>query len=354
MSTLRPRYNKPGTAPGLQALRVESPSAVLSVFDFNRDAYVEEHDVGLERCRALLLSKNVTWVHVQGTPDLSTLRSLAEAFELHQLAIEDIVSDQRPKLEMFEKQLFAVLDWPRVRGASIEHTQVSLFLGQSYVVSFCSGTSDPFGPVRERIKAEPPGRIRERGAHYLFYALVDLVIDEAFPALEHVSELLENLESRLLEKPDRSALRGIHRLKRTLIVLRKQLWPHREVAHALMRGEHALIAAKTRPYFADCYDHVAQALDLIESYREMASSLQDLYLTSVSNGMNEIMKVLTMIATLFIPLSFFTGLYGMNFDRSSPWNMPELGARYGYPVLLVFLSLVAAGMVVYFRRKRWI
>jgi len=356
MSALRPRYNKPGTAPGLRALAVRDAGAELSVFDFRSDGFQEEKNISLARCADFFSSSNVTWVHVQGTPDLGTLRSLGEAYNLHPLAIEDVANlGQRPKLESFDQQLFVTLNWPRSGVDGVAPTQVSLFLGASYVVSFCPGLDDPFDPIRERIRADPPGRIRERGAHFLFYALIDLVVDEGFPALDLLSSQLESLEERILENPGPACLEDIHRAKRTLIVLRKSLWPQREVINSLLREEHALIDAVTLPYFRDCYDHAVQVLDLIESYREMASSLQDLYLTGISNRMNEIMKVLTIISSIFIPMSFLAGLYGMNFNSEvSPWNMPELRAYYGYPIFLLALAVVAGCMVWLFKRRKWI
>jgi magnesium transporter len=356
MSALRPKYNKPGTSPGMRALSVRDAAAQLSVFDFRGDGFKEEHNITLARCADFFASKNVTWVHVQGTPDLGTLRSLGEAYDLHALAIEDVANlGQRPKLETFDRQLFVALNWPRADAVGVEPTQVSLFLGATYVVSFCPGNDDPFEPIRERIRTDPPGRIRERGAHFLFYALIDLVIDQGFPALDLLSSELESLEERILADPSPACLEGIHRTKRTLIVLRKSLWPQREVINGLLREEHALIDSATLPYFRDCYDHAVQVLDLIESYREMASSLQDLYLTGISNRMNEVMKVLTIMASIFIPLSFLAGLYGMNFDsEASPWNMPELRAYYGYPIFLLVLLGIGGTMVWLFKRNKWI
>jgi magnesium transporter len=356
MSVLRPKYNKPGTAPGTRALKIEHANARLSLFDFSAEGFAEERDVTLARCADFFASRNVTWVHVQGTPDIATLRSLGDAYNLHPLAIEDVANtDQRPKIEAFESQLFVILSWPRTGDAGVEPTQVSLFLGKTYVVSFVAGDSDPFEAVRERIRSEPPGRIRERGAHFLFYALIDLVIDEGFPALDRVSTELEDLEQRILENPSPECLGAIHRAKRSLIVLRKSLWPQREVVNALLREESELIAAPTQPYLRDCYDHAVQVLELIESYREMASSLQDLYLTGISNRMTEVMKVLTIMASIFIPLSFLAGLYGMNFDsEASPWNMPELRFRYGYPIFLLVLVAIGVSMLWLFKRRKWL
>jgi len=356
MSALRPRYNKPGTAPGLRALSVRDPGAQLSVFDFNGTGFTEEHNITLTRCADFFKSANVTWIHVQGTPDLATLRSLGDAYSLHPLAIEDVANlGQRPKIETFPGQLFVALNWPRASADGIAPTQISLFLGKTFIVSFCPGKDDPFELIRERIRSEPPGRIRERGAHFLYYALIDLVIDEGFPALDALSSELESLEEQILADPSPKCLEGIHRTKRTLIVLRKALWPQREVINSLLREEHALIDHATLPYFRDCYDHAVQVLDLMESYRDMASSLQDLYLTGISNRMNEIMKVLTIISSIFIPLSFLAGIYGMNFDAdASPWNMPELRTRYGYPVFVLTLVIIVGVMLWLFKRRKWI
>lgn len=356
MSALRPRYNKPGTPSGTRALAPRPQAARLSVFDFRKDGYDEESDVTLERCADFFTSTNVTWVHVQGSADLDTLQALGAAYGLHPLAIEDVANlGQRPKTEVFERQVFVTLNWPRVGADGPEPVQVSLFLGATYVVSFCAGDTDPFDPIRERIRSEPPGRIRERGAHFLFYALVDLIIDEGFPALDAVSGALEKLEEQILANPSAERLDDIHRLKRSLIVLRKSLWPQREMINTLLRDEHPLVDPATRPYFRDCYDHAVQVIDLIESYREMASSLQDLYMSTISNKMNEVMKVLTVIASIFIPLSFIAGIYGMNFDRqASPWNMPELGARFGYPIVIGAMITLAVVMLAIFRWRRWI
>lgn len=356
MSNLKPRYNKPGTAPGLRALQVATDGAKLSLFDFDHDVVIHEHDVTLERCASFAASRRNTWVHVQGSPSLQLLHLLGETYNLHQLAIEDVVnSAHRSKLETFPDQLFCVLNMPGVADKDIQTTQVSLFLGASYVVSFCHGKIDPFKPIYDRINASPPGRIRSQGASFLFYALIDLIIDQGFPALDHLSDELEDLEDRVLDDPDPRSLQDIHHVKRNLIVLRKNLGPQREVVNAMIRDDHPLLNDSVRVYLRDCYDHAVQIRDLIESYRDMASGLQDLYLSSISNRMNEVMKVLTIIATIFIPLSFFAGLYGMNFNTEiSPWNMPELNSRYGYPVFILFMVAIAAGLVAFFRHRKWL
>jgi magnesium transporter len=352
--TPRPRYDPPGTSPGGRPPEPHSPPR-LSLFDFNARGFAEQPDASLDVCRQYFNSRNVTWVHVQGTPDRAALDALARAYELHPLAVEDVAHlGQRPKLEHFDEQLFTVLHWPRLTDDHVEITQVSLFLGPSWVVSFCEGDEDPFEPVRVRLRAEQPGRVRQRGADYLFYALLDLVVDHGFPLLESFSDRLEQLEDQVLNTADPNQLSQIHQAKRMLIVLRKTLWPQRDVVGTLSREEHPLLKAHTRPYLRDCYDHAFQILDLVESYREMASGLHDLYLSTISIRLNDIMKVLTIIATLFIPLSFLASLYGMNFDpRVSPWNMPELKWYFGYPMALGLMVLVAVGMLAFFRRRGW-
>jgi magnesium transporter len=260
---------------------------------------------------------------------------------------------QRAKTEAYERQLFAIAGVPELNGERIETAQLSLFLGDNWVVSFYSGRRDPFDAVRSRA-SQKDSRIRRSGVDFLFYALLDTAIDKSFPTMESLGERVEALELNVFDDPSRAALDEIHQVKRELVLLRRMLWPQRDMLNSLIREDYPQIDEHTKLYLRDCYDHSVHALDLVESYREMASSLLEIYLSSVSNRMNDVMKVLTVIATVFIPLSFVTGIYGMNFDRSvSPWNMPELGLRFGYPLLLLFMLALGAGMLLYFRRKRW-
>jgi magnesium transporter len=238
-------------------------------------------------------------------------------------------------------------------GRTVRIQQVSLFLGDQYVISFHHGKADPFEPVRKRLRSHI-GRLRERGADSLLQALIDLVIDSGFPVLERVSDALADLEEEMLETPTSEHLRHLYELKRTLVFLRRMLWPQREVVNRLVRGELSRISESTRIYFSDCYDHTIQIMDLVESYRDMATGLLDVYLSSVSYRMNEIMRVLTVISTIFIPLTFLTGVYGMNFGNdNSPWAMPELRWYYGYPLVWLVIIVIAVGMLAYFRRRKW-
>lgn len=350
------RFTRPGTAPGVLSRPAELDSfpVTLSMLDYDSSGVTERVDCSLDEAGAFFDSPRNTWLHVQGTPDESLLRSVAAAYHLHPLALEDVLhTGQRAKVEAYDGQVFTIVGFPETRDGQIEIGQLSLFLGDTWVVSFCSGDRDPFAAVRQRVRQEE-SRTRRNGVDYLFYALLDTAVDHAFPALESLGERIEALEFTVFDDPSRDALNEIHKLKRELVLVRRALWPQRDMLNSLVRDEHPQIGSNTRIYLRDCYDHAVHALDLVESYREMASTLLEIYLTSLSNRMNDIMKVLTVIATVFIPLSFITGLYGMNFDRSvSAWNMPELGMRFGYPVLLLFMLAVVVGMLVNFRRRRW-
>ncbi|MGD8476739.1 MAG: magnesium/cobalt transporter CorA, partial [Burkholderiales bacterium] len=236
---------------------------------------------------------------------------------------------------------------------SIRIHQLSLFLGKNFVISFHHGDVDPFEPVRKRLH-DRVGRLRQRSADYLLQALIDLVIDDGFPVLEWLGDEIEKIEEEMLETPTSANLRSLYEIKRTLVILRRVLWPQREVVNRLVRGESPLISDGTKMYFSDCYDHTIQIMDLVESYRDMATGLTDVYLSSVSHRLNETMRVLTMIATLFIPLTFIVGLYGMNFQNAnSPWAMPELHWYYGYPLVWLLMIVVVIGMLAYFRHRKW-
>ncbi len=351
------RFTRPGTAPGdlSHPPELAHVPASLHLLDFEGDEYTQKADCSLDDAREFFSSPRTTWLHVQGTPAEELLRSVGEAYQLHALALEDVLhTGQRAKLEEYEDGIFVILGVPQLVDDRIEAAQLSLFLGDTWVVSFYSGEHDPFDAVRQRA-ARRDSRIRNRGADFLFYSLLDTAIDLLFPTMEVLGESLEALEVSVFDNPSRDVLDEIHYIKRELLLMRRVLWPQRDMLNSLIRNDHKRIHDATQPYLRDCYDHTIQALDLVETYREMASSLLDVYLSSLSNRLNDVMKVLTIIATVFIPLSFIVGVYGMNFDRAaSAWNMPELGARYGYPILWLVMLVIVAGMLAYFRRKRWL
>jgi magnesium transporter len=351
------RFTRPGTAPGdlstPPAARQAPP--VLHLMDFEAARLTETADCTLDAARLAMNNPNPTWLHVQGTPDKALLESISGSHHLHRLALEDVLhTGQRSKLEAYDQQLFAIVGIPELTADGVILGQLSMFLGNNWIVSFYNGPADPVESIRNRLRYDD-SRLRRNGVDYLFYALIDLAVDLVFPLLEHLGERIEALEGSVFDDPSRESLDEIHRLKRELVLLRRVLWPQRDMLNSLLRDDHPLITAGTRIYLRDCYDHNVHALDLVESYREMCSSLLEVYLSSLSNRMNDIMKVLTVIATVFIPLSFIVGVYGMNFDRSaSSWNMPELGLEYGYPLLWLFMIAVVVLMLVFFRRRRWL
>ncbi|KPJ92032.1 MAG: magnesium transporter [Gammaproteobacteria bacterium SG8_15] len=351
------RYHPPGTPPGTLNIVAEEARIPLKIHlvDYTDQDYIEKELAIAEECKEHLERKSVTWVHIQGSTDKPTLTSLGELFGLHTLALEDITnSGQRPKVDSFADQLFVILSLPVTDNEVVHIEQVSFFMGKGYVISFHESASDPFAPIRNRLRKHA-GRLRGKSADFLFYSLLDVVIDQAFPLFESLGEDVEALEEELLEAPRKSTLENIHNLKRHMLLLRRMLWPQREVLNFIIRNDLGLIEEDTLIYFHDCYDHTVQIMDILESYRETTTSMLDVYLSSVSNRLNETMKILTIIATIFMPLTFIVGLYGMNFgiNEHSPWAMPELRWYYGYPFAWSLILVVGIGMWIYFKRKHW-
>ncbi|MCC7382288.1 MAG: magnesium/cobalt transporter CorA [Deltaproteobacteria bacterium] len=345
-------YHAPGTAPGTLTEEVISGAPRLRIIDYDAESHHEHEDAELEQCKTSLKSPDVTWIHVHGAAEPAVLRHLGENFGLHPLALEDVLNEgQRPKWELYGEDLFAILSYPRLDKSEVYIEQVSVFLGKNYLISFYEHEDDVFEPIRRRMRL-PQQRFRGRGPDFLFYALTDLVIDAAFPLLDHLGEHIEAMELDLTDHHEPAQLKRIHHLKRQLITLRRFLWPHRDLLAALLRDEHGFLAEDTKVYLRDVYDHAVQVVDLIETYREMVGTLLEMYLSSQSNRLNEVMRVLTVISTIFMPLAFVVGVYGMNFE-GGPYAMPELHWRYGYPAVWVVILAVAIGMLIYFRRKQW-
>jgi magnesium transporter len=291
---------------------------------------------------------------VDGLGDAAVLEQIATIFRLHPLAMEDVVNvHQRAKVDTFGDRTFVVTHMVRMAD-HLQSEQVSLFLGPDFVITFQEEAGwDCLEPVRDRIRKQVT-KLCAAGPGHLMYAILDAVIDHYFPVLEVFGERLETLEDRILLNPDRAVVGEIHDLKRELLYVRRAVWPQREALNTLVRDEIPHINAEARLYLRDCYDHCVRIIDLVETYREVCSDLMDLYLSSISNRMNEIMKVLTIISTVFIPLTFIVGIYGMNFDTSSPYNLPELKWRWGYPLCLAVMVLITIGQVLFFQRKGWI
>jgi len=296
--------------------------------------------------------KNVAWLDVVGVHDTGLLESIGNHFSIHPLTLEDIANTgQRPKVEEFETYLYMVLkmmDYDVVER-KIQSEQVSLVLGPDFLITFQEKPGDVFEPVRERIR-RGKGKIRGRGADYLAYALLDTIVDHYYTILERIGDDIETLEEELIaNESNKTTLNDVHRLRREVLFLRREIWPLREMVSKLGKGDFELIQPSTHLFLTDVHDHVIQILDTIESYRDMLASLLDLYLSTISNRMNEVMKVLTMIATIFIPITFVAGLYGMNFE-----HMPELHWRWGYLGVWGIFVFIAVAMVLYFKKKRWI
>jgi len=351
------KYSTPGSAPGevLQQEQAGDDTAILTLMDFSEQRMVEESGVSIETVRSCLASPDVTWLHVQGLPSPGLLNTLGEAFGLHLLALEDVFkAGQRTKVEPYDDHFFVVLNMPVDVDGDIHSEQVCFFLGERYLLSIHDGDAGLWEPVRKRLRNDPPRRVRSEGADYLLYTLLDTAVDRSFPFLENLAEKIEGIENSIFESPEPGSLDSIHAIRHRLIFLRRLLWPQRDMLNLLIREDTNLIHDQTRVFLRDCHDHTVQIMELAESYHEVTASLHDLYLSSLSNRMNEVMKILTIIATIFIPLSFVAGIYGMNFDpKISPWNMPELTAYYGYPILLLLMLAAGALMLLFFKRKGW-
>lgn len=350
------RYHAPGTSPGtLSEAPIEgSAPPRIRLIDYHANE-IEIHDnIDPSMCNPFLQNPSVTWVHVEGRPTAAALQQLGETFELHPLAMEDVINiGQRPKVQPFADQLFVVLSLPLMHEDRVTVHQVSFFLHNTFLVSFCEHELAIFEPIVDRLK-DNSSRLRSQGADYLLYGLIDVVIDQGFPILEDLGFRLEELEEQILKSTGTETLERIHTVKRELILLRRTLWPQREVINKLLRDDEPLIQQGTLIYLRDCYDHTVQIMDLLETYRDMSSSMLEIYLSSVSNRMNDIMRLLTVISTIFIPLTFLTSLYGMNFDRTaSSWNMPELGWPFGYLLLWMLMIVIFVVMLFVFRRRGW-
>jgi len=323
----------------------------LSVINYDAVNFQEKEVNNVEEAFSFRNKASVTWLNIDGVHQPEIIEQVGKSFGLHPLVAEDIASTgQRPKMEDFDDYIFVVLRMLRFDEEENETKteQISIVLGRDFVVSFQERKGDVFDPIRERLRSNK-GRIRKLGADYLAYTLIDAIVDNYFMILEKLGETIEEIEDKLVTNPTSETLQTIHDLKREIIFLRKSVWPLREVINRLERSESPLINKSTFVYLRDVYDHTIQVMDAVETFRDMLSGMLDIYLSSVSNRMNEVMKVLTVIATIFIPLTFVAGIYGMNFRY-----MPELEQALSYPAILILMLIVAMLMVVYFRRKKWI
>jgi magnesium transporter len=297
----------------------------------------------------------VRWINVDGLADLGVIRALAEKYHLHPLAVEDVLHvPQRPKVQAYEEEgdyqarLFVIIREMQLRQGALHSEQVSIFVGHKTVLTFQETTGDVFDPIRQRIRTAG-SQVRRHDASFLAYSLIDAVVDQVFPILEQFGDRLEELEDRVLQRPAPDTIQDIHRVKRELLLVRRAMWPMREVLQKMQREPHECFSEVTRTYIRDVYDHAIQIIDIVETYREVATGLTDTYMTAMSNRLSEVMKVLTVIGTIFIPLTFFAGVYGMNFR-----HLPELEWWWGYPVFWMICLACAGGMLAWFRRRGWL
>ena len=350
---IRRRSEKAGLPPGTLVYVGEKKveKVKITIIDYDENQIAEKEAANIEECFPFKDKPTVTWINIDGLHEVDIIEKLGSHFGLHALLQEDILNtEQRPKMEESEKYIFFILKMLTTseEDSAINAEQVSLILGENFVISFQEREGDVFDAVRDRIR-KSKGRIRKVGADYLAYALLDSIVDSYFAVLEKIGEKIEDTEQQLTTNPSTQTLQLIRNLKNEMIFLRKSIWPLRELISGLVRVETPLVQQPTKMYIRDVYDHTIQVIDTIESYRDMISGMLDIYLSSLSNKMNEVMKVLTIFASIFIPLTFVAGIYGMNFQ-----NMPELSWQWGYFGALGFMVLIGLALAFYFKRKKWL
>lgn len=341
-----------GSQPGTLITDADASAPRLHVIHYSGEEFEEAElePSQVQTITSMRGGKGVTWVDIQGLANLELLQNVAEQFSIHPLALEDVTHiPQRPKAEEFDNSIFIITYMISAKELpEIDVEQVSLFLGPDYVVTFQERHGDVLEPIRTRLR-QNKGPIRKNGSDYLAYAILDAVIDAYYPVLEVLGEYLEDLESEVIENPNEESLQRVYQVRREMLALRRSIFPQREVLSSLIRDGSKLFKKTTTVYLRDCYDHCAQIIEVLETYREICGSLMDVYLSGLSNKMNEVMKVLTVISTIFIPLSFLAGVYGMNFQ-----HMPELKETWAYPTFWCIAISIAVGMLFYFRRLGWI
>lgn len=352
-------FDQPGTLPGTLDLKADAAPPKIVVIEYSQTTAMRTVINSPSEYTRYHNPECVSWLDIQGLGNLETWRQMAEIFNLHPIALEDVVNvPQRPKVVYYDNpDHVVIIAWMVMlspRSQKLHKEQVSIILGENYVITVQEKPKyDCLEPVRNRIRKNQ-GHITKYGADYLAYAILDAIIDEFFPVLEVYSDLLEDLEDEVLFQPQSKTMQSIYKTKRDMIVLRRAIWYQREALNILIRDKNRLVSKKVRVYLRDCYDNTVNIRDMLETYRELASDLISIYLSSMGNRMNEIMKVLTVISTIFIPLTFIVGIYGMNFDPEiSPWNMPELKWYYGYPMSLGLMAIIAGGLIYFFCKRGW-
>lgn len=344
------RSKKSGLAPGTPILigKTLTQEPTIEIIEYSETEFIRLKNADLTKIKKPHEKDRRIWVNVNGI-EINTLQKIGEIFNIHPLVIEDMVNtDQRPKCEEYDENIYTVLKMINISTEEVEFEQLSVVFGKNYVITVQEQEGDIYEPIRERIQLSK-GEIRKSESDYLAYALIDSTVDHYFKFLEDLGEEIEELEEEIVGAPKMSTMRQVHALKLELIMLRRVIWPLREAIGALLRSENKLISKKTKIYLRDVYDHVIYTIDQIETYRDIVSGMLDIYLSSLSNKINEVMKVLTVITTIFMPLTFIAGIYGMNFE-----NMPELKSEFGYPLVLVFMGVIGISMFLYFRNRKWL
>ncbi|MBW4665511.1 MAG: magnesium/cobalt transporter CorA [Chroococcus sp. CMT-3BRIN-NPC107] len=350
-------HEQPGSLPGTLKIAADATPSEIELIDYKDTNYVHQQIAVPEDLIPYLDSESVSWVDVQGLGSEDILQRIGKIFDLHPLVLEDIVNvPQRPKVEDYDDQLVIITQMvlPLNNQTGFHREQVSFVLGKHYLLTVQEEAQyDCFNQVRSRI-CNNKGILRKHKADYLAYTLIDAIVDGFFPVLEAYGELIEELEQEVVANPTRKTLQKIYHMRRELLSLRRAIWPQRDAINALIRDDSDLICDHVRVYLRDSYDHAVQVMDMVETYRELTSGLMDVYLSAVGNRMNEVMKLLTVISSIFIPLTFVAGIYGMNFNtEKSPWNMPELNWYLGYPACLASMGAIAGGLIVFFWRRGW-
>ena len=355
MARARKRISKKaGLAPGslIHIGEKKEEQVRITLIDYDADHCEQKTITQVKKAASLKDTSSVTWINIDGLHDVKVIEDIGTHFDLHSLTLEDILhTGQRPKMEPHEHYIYVVLRMLRYdsENQKVLSEQISMILADHYILTFQESIGDMFDPIRERIR-EPNSRLRKFGPDYLLYRLLDSIVDHYFVVLEKIGDEIELLQEQVSEDPDEKTLQEIHRMRRELINLRRAIWPVRDLISSFQRLESPLIQEKIDVFLNDLYDHIIRVIDTVESYREMISSLLDLYMSGISNKMNAVMKVLTIIATIFIPLTFIAGIYGMNFKHS----MPELEWPWAYPALWLVMITITLGMILFFKRKKWL
>ncbi len=343
-------HPKTGARPGTLVIADDAPPPRMQMITFAGSELKQQDITDPTLLQEAKDDGSISWIDVHGFGDKALIETIGEIFELHPLLLEDVVNvPQRPKTEAYGDQLLIIVRMVRLnKDQEIVMEQVSFVLGKSYVLTFQEHYGDVFDPVRKRLK-NAKGRIRQHGSDYLAYALIDTIIDAYYPILERIGDQLESMEDVVISNPTPALLSQLHQLKNRLVNLRRGIWPQREAISSLARDDYALVTDEVRIFIRDTYDHCVQTSEVTEMYREMVTGLMNTYLSSIANRTNDVMKVLTIVATIFIPLTFIAGIYGMNFE-----HMPELHVRWAYPAIWVTMVVVAVAMMVFFWRRGWI